>query len=199
MTDQLSATEDRHGKHRLLPMEEIDRLLRVSAVRQELAPMECRSSWLVPIRAYAQNQGSGPLYLTGFLYPVSGLMGQLKRVMRPRFQWTIDSATGRIVEVVDCSFRDFAAHIQTGDEIGILTPELLPAPTVSELEKFRADTLNAYDSALPVVFTSPSELSNKTRQAVVQLKQLLRRGIEPFLLPFYHALNPAFFAWLDQF
>lgn len=196
MTDQTMVGRDESGRG-TLPMAEIDRILRVSAVRQELVPIECRASWLVPVSPGAPIEPDGRLYLAGFLYPVVGLGDQPKRALRPRFRWTIDPMTGRIVEFTDASFRDFASEIHTENEVGVLTPDLLPAQTVPELEQFRSDVLKAYDRALPYVFISPTELNSEAREAVGHLKQLLERAIEPFLTPFYRALNPTFFEWLD--
>jgi hypothetical protein len=199
MIDQMKESGDWSVRRSLLPMEEIDRILRTSAVRQEMVPMECRASWLVPVLVSGPHQQVHRLYLTGFLYPVMGLPNEPKRVLRPRFHWTIDPATGRIAEIVDCAYRDFASSIQSSEEVGVLTPDLLPATTIPELEHFRTDVLKAYDRALPFVFTSPTELALDAREAVAQLNQRLHRAIEPFLAPFYGALNPAFFKWLDQF
>src|SRR5438270_6766077 len=124
MNDQVTESAGMSEKPRLLPMAEIDTGLRESAARRELIPIECRASWLVPVRSAASAER---LYLTGFLYSVTGLAGQPKQVMRPRYLWTIDASTGRVVELVDCQYRDFASSVPGGASVGTLTPDMLPA------------------------------------------------------------------------
>lgn len=183
----------------LLPMQEIDRLLRESAVRREVVPMECRSGWLMPVKVRQGAGQSDRLYLKGFFYPAIGLAGQPKKVGRPRYQFTLDPSNGQIVSLNDCRVQDFAPQFADEEEIGKLTPDMLPAQTVPELEQFRAEMLSAYDDLLPFVFESPLKLTAAQSDAALRFRSLLKRAIEPFLMKYYRALSPQFFEWLEQF
>ncbi|MGV3719407.1 MAG: hypothetical protein ACO1SX_00740 [Actinomycetota bacterium] len=177
-----------------VPMRELAERVRRHPVRRDWIPLEYRTSWWVPIL----SPENGRLYLTAFFYPVVAGPGEPSRVGRPQLQCTLDPTVGQFVEVVDCSLRDFAAHLPPDPVVGTLTPELAPAQTAEGWDRLRSELYEAYDPLLPVAFRDPADLSKAQQEAVVRFRQVFERVVEPFLRPYYEALNPAFFEWLRR-
>ena len=179
--------------NRYVPSAELARQVAAHPARQALVPLECNLSWWVPI----VRPSDGRLFLTAFFYTLVGLRGEPKRVTRPVFTVAVDAANGQLVELTNCAYRDFAAAVSDQAYVGVIEPGAGPAGTLDELAQRRAAVYAELDAVFPVAFTAPAELSPEQRAAAQRLQQSLVAMVEPFLQPFYRAMNPAFFEWLD--
>jgi hypothetical protein len=163
-------------------------------VRRLIVPWECRPSWWVPV----VRESDGKLYLTAFFYAVSGRPDEPKLVSRPRYHFTVDPQNGRIVELTDCAFHDFAASVSSDDDVGALTAADLPAQSIESLERKRDEMCEAYDRLLGMAFKPANQLTAQERETTQQFRRTLESMVEPCLRDFYRALNPAFFEWLNE-
>jgi hypothetical protein len=177
-----------------LPMSELAERVRQHPVRQSWIPLEYRTSWWVPV----YRPDVGRLYLAAFFYPVMARPGEPSRVGRPQLHCTLDPTTGQFVEVTDCSFRDFASRLPPDPVVGVLTPEQAPAHSTEGWDRLRGELYGAYDALLPAAFRDLAELTEAQQEAVARFREVFERVVEPFLRPYYEALNPAFFAWLHR-
>ncbi len=177
-----------------VPMRELAERVRQHPVRRDWIPLEYRTSWWVPIF----GPGNERLYLTAFFYPVVARPGEPSRVGRPQLACTLDPTTGQFVEVTDCSFRDFAFHLPPDPVVGMLTAEQAPAHSTEGWDRLRDELYTAYDALLPVAFRDSAELTAAQQEAVAHFNGVFERVVEPFLRPYYEALNPAFFEWLRR-
>jgi hypothetical protein len=181
----------------LLPVREIDRRMREHPLRLHFFTLEQRFSLWTPLRRSGDNR----TYLTAFVYSATALAGEgaPTQLKRPSAQIVIDPADAAFVAVVLTRYHDFAGHISTGDVVGVLRRDDVPANSIEELETRRDKLRDSYDAILPLAWTQPAQLS---AEQINQLRLFQRRFdlmMEPCLQPFYKALNPDFFAWLQQF
>jgi hypothetical protein len=173
-----------------LSMRELAERVRQHPVRRHWIPLEYRTSWWVPVC----GSDDGRLYLAGFFYPVSARPGAPSRVGRPQLHCTLDPTSGQFVEVTDCSYHDFAPHLPPDPVVG----ELSTAPSAEEWDRKRTELQEAYDQLLPVAFRDPGVLSETQREVVSRFRSAFEGVVEPFLRPYYEALSPRFFEWLQQ-
>jgi hypothetical protein len=172
---------------------QLARAVQQHPVRRAYIPVEMELSWWVPVI----RESDGKLYLGAFFYATVIRHGAPKQVRRPRFQIVVDPEDGRLVALTDCDYQDFAAVVPTGDVVGELRLEDLPARTIPELEQLRDELSQAYDRILGLAFKPTEQLTPTECETVAQFKKRFEHAVEPFMMPFYHALNPAFFEWLS--
>jgi len=176
------------------PIKELFRKVQDHPARHAIVPLECRLSWPVPM----PRTSEGKLYLTAFFYAAPAVAGQPRELRRPLFQVAIDPEDGSLAAIVRCSLQDFAAAVVSGPVVGLLQPQGLAAPTIPDLRRLHEEFFATYDQALPLAFQDPAKLTPEALDVVSRFRNILERLIEPPLRPFYHALSPAFFAWLER-
>ena len=176
------------------PTQELFETLERQPARQSLIPMECRASWWIPV----QTSPESALALQAFYYPVRGGWNEPKQVGRPLFLVTIDPTNGRLLSITDLRFQDFAPDVPAEEIVGELTKDKLPAQTIPELEILNEQMSAAYDRMLPLTFRSAAQLTQTERKTIKRFRDRFEIMAEPFLIPFYRALNPRFFEWLKE-
>src|SRR5262245_54685757 len=129
-------------------------------VRRAYLPMELELSSWVPL----QREADGKLYLAAFFYPVVIRFGRPKEVGRPAYRIVVDPTDGRLGELVDCAYEDFAAGIPTERIVGEVRHEDLPGSTIQELEQARDALYRAYDELLGFAFKPVEQLSPAERE-----------------------------------
>lgn len=177
-----------------LSLRELAERSREHPVRRSWMPLEYRTSWWVPV----QGPMDGRLYLAVFFYAVTTRPGEPARFGRPQYHGTLDPVNGQFVEVTDCAYRDFAAHLPPDPIVGTLTAGQTPPRTAEEWDRLRDELYAAYDALLPVAFCDAAELSEEQRLTAARFRSTFGALVEPFMLPYYEALNPAFFEWLNR-
>lgn len=113
-------------------------------------------------------------------------------VTRPSTWLTVDSATGKLLFFSDCAVHDFV-------DPALYPPDsrvLITGDTFRRAPEAGTELLKAYEDVRSFAFSAPC--NDKQRHSARDLAGLFMHAFPPDLIPYYHALSPDFFQWLEK-
>lgn len=114
-------------------------------------------------------------------------------IHRPTARITVDAETGRLVEYVDLRWESGTTGAPA---IGTYPHAALAHLDLDAIDAMRAEVLTLTERLL--FLYGRDDLGEADRAVSRRYRHLFRLLAEPVLRPYYTALNPEFFAWLDQ-
>ncbi len=132
--------------------------------------------------------------LAFFWYPVGGPV-QNRVVGAPTFRVTASLARLDDITFLPAGPDSLGLGVAPGTALGKPTIGGPVAP--DELKTLKAELYGTLDSVLDLALAA-APMPEADKAAVASLSALYRRLAVIVLLPAYRALNPAFFAWLEQ-
>ncbi len=142
----------------------------------------------VPLGSPGQEQ------LAFFWYPEGGPI-QNRTVGIPKFRVTASLNRLDDVQFLPVTPEELGLSAAPGTRLGKPTIGGLVGP--GEFTTLQADLYTALDAVLDLALAAASA-PDADKAAVAHLNALYHRLAVIVLLPAYHALNPGFFAWLEQ-
>lgn len=156
----------------------------------------------------ANHLAAASLELDAFSYPVLAREnGKLTEHMflysnqpitkKPRpYAWlAIDSETGQLLIVCRCAYKDFAAGLQIPP--GQLLDYAAPIScSHRELRQKQRAFAAVYEQLREFAFSDT--VSGSQRNLLQQYQELSEQLINAELRPFYHALSPEFYRWIES-
>lgn len=121
---------------------------------------------------------------------------QKAKTYRPFAQFAIAYPNGEFVEYRDARLEPIGPRDITDDVIGEYPHAAIEQLAYEDLENKRAELFTRYDGVLTLY--PRADLSSQEKMAVSKFKGVFEELVEPGLVPFYRALNPGFFQWLEH-
>ncbi|MGB8646368.1 MAG: hypothetical protein WCF84_14110 [Anaerolineae bacterium] len=165
--------------------------VRSNPIAQQLVPLEAAISFPVPL-----VQGNFK-FLRFLLYGYKRVQqGKPSLIRMPFAQLAVTFPDGKFAEYVDYRLAPPVTGMTAGEFIGEYPHPAIRQSSFDELERKRDELFQAYDRV--IALCPRFDLTQDEQKTVGQFRRLLSELAEPSLEPFYHALNPRFFQWLEQ-
>lgn len=146
------------------------------------------------LSAYVPEMINGKLYELAFVYSMapSGL-GYL--VTERPFAWlAVSSYSGDILFYNDCSYADFAKDYPLNSRVSLSLKEKL---SIDEFLKLDEEFVKVYEKIREFVFADANKLSQQQKDVMSKYRELFDKVIAPDFVPYYKALSPEFFKWIE--
>lgn len=159
-------------------------------------PDELALSIPIPV---IQNKGEKKpkILMAFFYYYMRGIPPGPYRISVPRYRLLVDLNTMNIISFSPVKDKDFGIEWPERKPVGEYTPA--PGLTMDAYKKKKARFYQLYEQMLPYFQEDKSHLPDDQADAIIEFKTLFEELAHKPLHPFYKALNPAFFQWLDHF
>lgn len=175
---------------RIKSMEELVEIAQTHTGIKKVINIEAFTQSL-PIPLYLKGQ-----FLVGFIFfRKFGLSPSPPKVYPPRYRVLVESETGEIVEIVLVKPGDFQINLPPDNPLG--EHKLSPDITMKIYLEKRKKLYQLYDEILPLYKMQKSPFLETEREEIEEFYSLFNELVEKPLLPFYKALNPEFFLWLE--
>jgi hypothetical protein len=171
-------------------IEELYVQIRKHPVYQHLISLEAALSYPVP------SLRENGMYLRFLVYRRGkASRGQFRPVYRPYARLGIEYPSGRWVEYADLRFTENAPVDPTAESVGEAPNPAIADLSFDETVALRSSFFAALESIVPLV--EQVQLPAEQRIYVATYRELFDRLVEPGLRPYYQALSPSFFRWVE--
>jgi hypothetical protein len=183
--------ESRSEMEKIYAVKELVGAIEANPVVLRQIPDELALSFPIPI--YYFNR-----FLMAFMYfRKVGFPPARPKVYPPEYWVIIDPETKDIVELTTAKPEYIQITYLPNQPLGEHKLSL-PLSVKEYLEK-KAMLYDLYDCILPLYKTAKNSLAEDEKQAIHQFYNIFNLLSEKPLLPFYRALNPDFFSWLESY
>lgn len=172
-------------------VEELHTQLRKHPVCRHLISMESVLSFPVPTRRRDATYLRFIVYRRG-----EAIEGKARPVYRPYARLSIEYPSGRLVEYLDLRFSQNLPPSGTAEPIGEAPNPAMATLSFQEVVAKHSALLAAIEAMIPLV--GQRHLTTDQLGIVTVFRQLFQTVIEPGLEPYYRALDPSFFDWLEN-
>lgn len=145
--------------------------------------------------AFVPAQLNGRFAELAFVYTLAP--SRRRSIPRPFAWFAVDSLTGALLFYRHCAYEDFVPTKEFPPESRI---DLPPADgqTVADALAKREEWKTLYEKVRDFAFTPVPELSEEQRKTARDYRAVFAEEAVPGLIPYYKALSPSFFRWLDE-
>ena len=158
-------------------------------VRCEKMPIELAQSYPVPVH-------SGNVIMMAFMYFFKrGMPPAPPELSPPRFLVLANPLTGEILEIKQVKPIDFGINWPEEKSVGVY--DLPPEKTLELFLQKQKQLFTLYDKILPLYENSGKAIDSEGKKTLAEFYELFNELVEKPLLPYYKALNPDFFPWIE--
>lgn len=148
------------------------------------------------LSAYIPKIINGKLYELSFVYNMSPSGKGYLMTDRPYAWLAVSPNSGEILFYNDCTYIDFISTCDYPLD-GTISLKLREKLTVDEFLKLDEEFIITYEELRKFVFKENSILDKTEKELIQKYKNLFNKLISEDLVPYYKALSPAFFTWLN--
>ena len=148
-------------------------------------------SWPVPVKK------GDRMFLAFFYFRVGGPISD-RKVRPPYYRVLADTESIENIQFTPVEPKDFGINFPSDQPLGKEENENLSGVTRSEYEAMVEQFYSLVDEMVRLYMKFPSEMSVREKDAVAQFHKLFHILETKLLLPYYMAMNPVFFAWVDN-
>ncbi len=149
------------------------------------------------VRSYPVLVEGNGKYLVAFMYFYKrGVPPDAPKVSSPRYLMLVNPTSGDIVEFKRVKPEDFGYEWPESKPLGV--HDFDTAMTVDEFLEMQEELYNLYDTVF-ALYRDRSEVSlTEKAKEMARFRELFNKLVEKPLIPYYKALNPDFYKWLDE-
>jgi len=139
------------------------------------------------------------MFLAFFFYPAGGPINDFK-IWPPYYRVLADTESIENIQFTRVEPKDFGINFPNGQPLGKLDDDYLRGVTESEYKAIAERFYGLVDGIVHLYLKPSSELSVPERNVVEQFHRLFHilAPKTKSLLPYYRAMNPEFFDWVDE-
>ena len=170
-------------------MEELVQTANSNPVRYQSIPRETAQSYPVPVQSEKGISVAFMYYMKKVAPPADPILSS------PRFLMLVNPSDGEILQIKRVKPSNFGIDWPEEKPVGIY--KLAPEITVEIFFKKRKQLFALYDKILPLYENSNTAINSEERKTLAEFYELFNELVEKPLLPYYKALNPDFFPWIE--
>jgi hypothetical protein len=170
--------------------QEIAKAVESHPFRIERITEESVLSWPVPVKK------ADYMFLAFFYYPAGGPISD-RKIWPPYYRVLADTELLVEIQFTPVEPKDFGINIPGNKPLGKQELSDLGDISMSEYQALVDQLYRLVDQMIPLYLESAATLGNRGRDVVRQFHKLFQKLSPKPLLPFYRALNPDFFSWID--
>ncbi|MBO0859038.1 MAG: hypothetical protein J2P21_11295 [Chloracidobacterium sp.] len=139
------------------------------------------------------------IFLAFFFYPAGGPINDFK-IWPPYYRVLADTESIENIQFTRVEPKDFGINFPNSQPLGNLDDEYLNGVTESEYKAMVERFFGLVDDIVRLYLKPSSELSAPAKDVVKQFHRLfyILAPKTKLLLPYYRAMNPEFFDWIDE-
>ncbi len=135
-------------------------------------------------------------YLIAFMfYYKKGTPPDPPKVSSPRYLMIVEPVMGELIEFKRVKPSDFGFDWPESKPLGI--HKLKAEITMDKFLKMQDELYSLYDSVFAIYVKRHEVRTDEKKNIIFRFQELFNDLVEKPLIPYYRALNPSFFEWLE--